>query len=383
MRDMVILIVLAASVSLLSCSKNNITGTTSGKNGRTATKDSLIVKGTITGQNYYSFTSPYPLKGAVLKLDSLVAVTDSTGAFQFDSVAPGKHKLEITGQGFLPIDTSVVTGDSTTTVSLHFMFYEFGGTIYLSYPLSYPQYTSPELTPIKADLVLDNQVHFQTTATKHNFDLGLLAAGVHTLHIDSSQYWPGVDTTFDCTSNFDFGYTNDYQFYFHPYPREFVFPTSIGATWRYFYTSSYTNSTTGEQDHSEAIDTWKLESVSHNGVDDSLFIRDIRIDTVSKHSDNGYWPDTSYISSDTVTFSIAEGSSSITVGCPELSGITLPRQFYSTSDTLVVRPEEDYNGGPFYSKQVFVSGLGLLNFQFTSAPPYYVETGFSLRQFTP
>ncbi len=320
------------------------------------TSQTTTFKGSIEVK-YHSDANPAtPLADATVQLDSLELKTDSTGSFSLMSVPFGKHKLTISYIGIVPIDTSVLINDATTTFNYIFIMYHFAGTISLKNP------TNPlAVNPIQTRITLDKKYSVQTTANAPNFDFGYLIAGQHTLHIDSTTNTFSADTTFIADQNYDYGTTNDYNFYAGAPFREFVFPTAAGTSWKYqFYEKDI------EYDYESLIrngtHVWTINSSEVGSNSQTLTISDISSDTAT------YWnlflepSDSIYFVRDTVNFQIVIDNSNISINCPEYKQ-TIPRFDLLIGDTLTTYAPWGYFHG------VYLNSVGLL-----SSSTYYPGT---------
>lgn len=332
----------ASLIFISGCKKASITGT--------ETDSVVIFSGTIEAIYHSALRTRSPLVGATLLLDSVSVQTDSSGNFSFPPMQSGAHQLRITAPDIVPIDTTVTLSGSEPS-HFSFMFYRFGGTVAFIEPDPYRL-----LRSIKTTMLIDGRHSFETTTDAANFDCGFLTAGYHTLHIERTSTTLPLDTTFLCGLPNDFGTQNAYRFYVGGIPQTFQFPSAVGTSWRYGYslvsyvaTSYLTSKISGTR-------LWTVNSLTQNGSTLTLNLSDVRRDTVVLDYDIGPYPDTSYVTHDTVYFTIVMDDSSIRVNSPECA-FSFAKVFVG-GDTLKLNPvNPDYRTVSSYT---IVNNVGLV-----------------------
>lgn len=144
-------------------------------------------------------------------------------------------------------------------------------------------------------------------------------------------------------------------------PKEFIFPDSVGTIWQYQYTYNYGYGPLGYHSDIVGIHTWSVLSKSNVGTISTIFIEDIRKDTV--HNRGTYVSDTIFTTIDTVHFSVTRSLDTFVFSYPTKSLSsdfkTIPR-FLDDTDSLTLVPSIYATADNGYC--TYKSGVGLSGF---------------------
>jgi hypothetical protein len=353
-----------------------------------------------------SLRSLTPIR-ATIKLDGKDSLQSDSSwfcSFDFRSVAKGKHSLHIDSTRFsvsldttFVIDHDAVCGSAAgtyrfvvTAIPPPPIMYQFRGGVYRSRfdfePIPdvvtlLPPFFQP-LTPISTTITLDGKQSLQSSSSwSCGIDFCCLPAGTHTLHIDSTQYSASLDTTFTVDHDGGCYPPSGYSFLVKAVPpplREFLFPHSPGTRWLYQYNYSYSDAPTGYRSTRNGIHAWTVRSTTSSGSTETILVDDIRSDSV--HAWGNYVRDTTYLSSDTVQFSVSQSASSIVVSFPNRAlgsrFQSIPRFHDYGSDTLTLRTT--IYDTPVTGSATYISEIGLSRFTISQSSNHPYAESMSL-----
>ena len=155
--------------------------------------------------------------------------------------------------------------------------------------------------------------------------------------------------------------------------QEFFFPEIAGTqlTYQYSYANAY--GPLGYRSDINGIHTWSVKSTINDGTTTTIAVEDIQLDSV--HTRGNYVPDTTYLSQDTVQFSVVRTSDSFMFN---FSARFLPSKYKSIprfldgTDTLTINPTIDDTPLQGYCR--YISRFGLSGFSMSqSSNNYYFE----------
>ena len=312
-----------------------------------------------------SGVSVVPIAGVLVSLGTRVDTSDSQGRFGFGQVSAGNVAVSFAHAAYSRLDTLFsINGNTSVRVYLTraaTKTYWVGGL--LSYRNSNQPLTGNDGVTVQLDDTTPQAAGYYDGTCSYSFTV--ILAGPHRFRIAGPMVLP-IDTVVtvdhDCICGTSSSLNYNFQLTLGLSPgREFLLPQTVGTMWRYQYSESSSYAPVGAYTNASGTHVWQIASVTPGGSGLVLQIANMRIDTVHSHT---VLLDTTYASSDTVSFQMVIGTDSLTIGCPEMiSGYRmLPRYCLQSSDTVQLKLPDVYSP----SHATYVNRVGVVDYSWSS-----------------